>query len=232
MRGKKLSKSTAIALIVAGDLVLLLLGWFLLVSPQRSTAQTTARAAQAAEVQIEQAQAPKAQPTAVTQPKQPEIQTAYLYKLSKAMPLTTDMPNLLLELNQVVQSAGVQLVSITPSATDPTTGQTDITLSVAGDFYSLTDLLYRLRSLVAVHNGSLDVSGRLFSITSVGLTPSGTGRTINGSIALTAFTFGAAAAAAGTTAAPVAPADTTATTTTGATTTTTSSASADTAIGH
>jgi hypothetical protein len=130
----------------------------------------------------------------------------------------------------VVRSAGVQLVSITPTATDATTGATTITLAVAGDFYSLTDLLYRLRSLVAVHNGALDVSGRLFSITSVGLTPSGTGRTINGSVALTAFTFGASAVAAGATAAPVAPADTTGSTT-GATTTT-PSASADTAIGH
>jgi hypothetical protein len=144
--------------------------------------------------------------------------------------MTTDMPNLLLELNQVVRSAGVQLVSITPTATDPTTGSTAITLSVAGDFYSLTDLLYRLRSLVAVHNGALDVSGRLFSITAVGLTPSGTGKTINGSVSLTAFTFGASAAAAGVIAAP-APTDTTGTST-GATTTTTPSASADTAIGH
>jgi hypothetical protein len=229
MRGKRLSKGTAIGLIVGGDLVLLLLGWFLLVSPQRSTAQTTARAAQAAEVQIEQAQAPTAQPSAITQPKQPEIQTAYLYKLSKAMPTTTDMPNLLLELNQVVRSAGVDLVSITPSTTDPTTGATTITLSVSGDFYSLTDLLYRLRSLVSVHDGALDVSGRLFSITSVGLTPSGTGRAINGSVSLTAFTFGASAVAAGVTAAP---ASTDTTGTTGATTTTTPGASADTAVGH
>lgn len=230
MRGRKLPKSTSIGLIVGGDLVLLLLGWFLLVSPQRSTAQSTARAAQAAEVQIEQAQSPATRPAVVTQPKQPEIQTAYLYKLSKAMPMTTDMPNLLLELNQVVRSAGVQLVSITPTATDPTTGSTAITLSVAGDFYSLTDLLYRLRSLVAVHNGVLDVSGRLFSITAVGLTPSGTGKTINGSVSLTAFTFGASAAAAGVIAAP-APTDTTGAST-GATTTTTPTASADTAIGH
>ena len=231
MRGKKLSKATSIGLIVGGDLVLLLLGWFMLVSPQRSTAQTTALAVQAAQVQIEQAQAPATRPTAITQPKQPEIQTAYLYKLSKAMPMTTDMPNLLLELNQVVRSAGVDLISITPTATDTTTGATIITLSVTGDFYSLTDLLYRLRSLVAVHNGALDVSGRLFSITSVGLTPSGTGRTINGSVSLTAFTFGASAVAAGATAAPAAPVDTTGAAT-GATTTTTPSASADTAIGH
>ena len=230
MSRKKLPKSTAIALIVSGDLVLLLLGWFMLVSPQRSTAKTTAAAVQAAEVQIEQARAPAAKPTVATQPKQPEIRTAYLYKLSKAMPTTTDMPNLLLELTQVVRSAGVQLAQISPTATDPTTGATAITLSVSGDFYSLTDLLYRLRSLVAVHNGALDVSGRLFSITSVGLTPSGTGRTLNASVVLSAFTFGAAAAAAAATAAPV-PTDTSGTST-GATTTTAPSASADTALGH
>jgi Tfp pilus assembly protein PilO len=233
MRGKKVSKTTAIALIVGGDLVLLVLGWFMLVSPQRSTAQTTARAAQAAEVQLEQAQAPATRPAAAVQPKQPEIRTAYLYKLSKAMPMTTDMPNLLLELNQVVRSAGVELSSIAPSTTDPITGATPITLAVSGDFYSLTDLLYRLRSLVAVHNGGLDVSGRLFSITSVGLTPSGTSRALNATIALSAFTFGAPAAVASAAAAP-APTDTSGTSA-GATTTTaetTSSASADTAIGH
>jgi Tfp pilus assembly protein PilO len=230
MNRKKLPKSTAIALIVGGDLVLLLLGWFMLVSPQRATARSNATAVQATRVQIEQARAPVVKPTAATQPKQPEIRTAYLYKLSKAMPTTTDMPNLLLELTQVVRSAGVQLLQISPTPTDPPTGATAITLAVTGDFYSVTDLLYRLRSLVAVHNGALDVSGRLFSITTVGLTPSGTGRTLNASVVLNAFTFGAAQAAAAATAALV-PADTSGSST-GATTTTAPSASADTAIGH
>jgi Tfp pilus assembly protein PilO len=231
MEALKGRKGKMIALIVGGDLLLLLLGWFLLVSPQRATAKSNARSAESAQVQIEQLQTAANTPlTPVTQPKQPEIRTAYLYKLSKAMPLTTDMPNLLLELNQVVQAAGVQLSSISPTPTDPTTGATLINLSVSGDFYSLTDLLYRLRSLVAVRNGALDVSGRLFSITSVGLTPSGTGRTLNASVTLNAFTFGAAAQTASATAAP-APTDTTGTST-GATTTTTSSASADTAVGH
>jgi hypothetical protein len=231
MRGKKTPKGTAIALIVGGDLILLVLGWFLLVSPQRATAKSNAQATQATLVQIEQvklADTKASEP--VVQPKQPEIRTAYLYKLSKAMPLTTDMPNLLLELNQVVRSTGVELSSISPAPTDPTTGATLITLSVSGDFYSVTDLLYRLRTLVAVRNGGLEVSGRLFSITSVGLTPSGTGRILNATLTLDAFTFGAAAQAASA-AAPPAPVDTTGTST-GATTTTTPSASADTAIGH
>jgi hypothetical protein len=231
MRGKKTPKGTAIALIIAGDLILLVLGWFLLVSPQRATAKSNAQATQATLSQIEQVKlaATKASEP-VVQPKQPEIRTAYLYKLSKAMPLTTDMPNLLLELNQVVRSTGVELSSISPAPTDPTTGATLITLSVSGDFYSITDLLYRLRTLVAVRNGGLEVSGRLFSITSVGLTPSGTGRILNATLTLDAFTFGAAAQAASA-AAPPAPVDTTGTST-GATTTTTPSASADTAIGH
>src|SRR5579864_5353156 len=224
MRGKKLPKGAAIAMIVGGDLILLVLGWLLLVGPQRSTAASIARSVEATQAQIDEAKAPPANPAAVTQPKQPEINTAYLYKLSKAMPLTVDMPNLLLELNQVVRAAGVQLSSISPTPPDPTTGTTTITLSVSGDFYSLTDLLYRLRSLVSVHNGALDVSGRLFSIQSVGLTPTGTDRELTASISLSAYTFGTTAAVPS---APITPTDTSSTDTTS---TTTSSPSADSAV--
>ena len=215
-------------MIVGGDLLLLVLGWFLLVAPQRSTAQSIARSAQATEVQVEQANAPAAIVHPVVQPKQPEIRTAYLYKLSKAMPMTADMPNLLLELSQTVRASGVSLSSISPTPMDATTGITSLTLSVSGDFYSLTDLLYRLRSLVTVRDGALDVSGRLFSVKSVGFTPAGQGRSLDANIQLNTFTFGAAAQAASAAAAPapVTPTDTSsgATTTTGATT---PSASAD-----
>lgn len=206
----KLSKSGAITAIVVGDLILLVLGWFMLVGPERARAQSTARAADATQVQVEQARMPvKTTPT--TQPKQPEIRTAYLYKLSKAMPMTTDMPNLLLELNEVVRESGAQLTSISPSLPDPT-GTSTISLSVTGDFYSLTDLLYRLRTLVAVHDGGLDVSGRLFSVQSVSLAPAGPPRELTSSIKVDAYTFGSSTAS--TTPAPVpTPTDTSGTTT-------------------
>lgn len=229
MRGPRFTRSTAIALIVAGDLLLLVCGWFLLVSPERSKAQSIAQAAQATEVQIVQAKTPVTV-TPVTQPKQPEIRTAYLYKLSKAMPTTADMPNVLLELSQVVRASGVQLSSISPTPTDPATGTTAISLSVSGDFYSLTDLLYRLRSLVAVRNGALDVTGHLFAVKTVGFTPAGKGTALTANIQLNTFTFGAAAQAASAAAAAV-PAPATGTTT-GATTTTggTTTPSADATI--
>jgi Tfp pilus assembly protein PilO len=211
---------------VGGDVVLLVFGWLLLVAPQRSTAASIARSVVATEVQVQEAKRPVTAPSSITQPKQPEIRTAYLYKLSKAMPMTQDMPNLLLELSQVVQSAGVRLDSISPTPPD-VTGTTGITLTVAGDFYSLTDLLYRLRNLVTVRDGALDVSGRLFSISSIGLAPNGSGRTLNANIALNAYTFSdAAAAAAALPATTPAPAGT-AGTSTGTTTTTAPGAPAD-----
>jgi Tfp pilus assembly protein PilO len=225
MKGRKLPKGAALAMIVGGDILLLLMGWLLLVSPQRSTAQSIVRSVQATEAQIIEARKPVVPSKAAKPPTQPEIKTAYLYKLSKAMPMTQDMPNLLLELSQVVRNSGVQLTSLSPSAPDPS-GSTGVTLAVTGDFYSVTDLLYRLRGLVAVHDGALDVSGRLFTVNSIGLTPTGAGKTLNGSIQLTTYTFGAQAAAAqAAAAAPVTPASTDTTAT--ATTQTTASASAD-----
>ena len=195
------------------------------VSPQRSTAASIARSATATEVQVQEAKRPAPDQSTITQPKQPEIRTAYLYKLSKAMPMTTDMPNLLLELSQVVQSAGVKLNSISPTPPD-VTGTTGITLTVSGDFYSLTDLLYRLRNLVTVRDGVLDVSGRLFSVTSVGLTPS-SGRSLDANLSLSAYTFSDAAAAAAALPATTPASTSTTDTSTGATTTTAPSASAD-----
>jgi Tfp pilus assembly protein PilO len=225
MRGRKIPKGAAVAMIVGGDILLLLMGWLLLVSPQRSTAKSIARSVQATEAQIIEARKPVVQPKAVKPPTQPEIKTAYLYKLSKAMPMTQDMPNLLLELSQVVRNSGVQLTSLSPAPPDPS-GTTGVTLAVTGDFYSLTDLLYRLRGLVAVHDGALDVSGRLFTIKTIGLTPTGAGKTLNGSIQLTTYTFGAQAAAAQAAAAAAAAPATTDTTATD----TTASASADAGI--
>jgi Tfp pilus assembly protein PilO len=220
VKTRKLPPKATIALIVGGDLLLLLIGWFMLISPQRSTAATITLATAAAEAQIVEAKRPvvRQKPPAAVQ--QPEIKTADLYSLAKAMPSTLDMPNLLLELDQVARGAGVDLTTISPSAPVPsaTGGYSTVGISIAfsGDFYSITDMLYRLRSLVTVRNGELQTSGRLFSVGTVGLAPGGTGGGLDATVNLNAYVYGGATAAA-----PVASAvpadtstDTTATTTT------------------
>ena len=66
-----------------------------------------------------------------------------------------------------------------------------INVTFTGDFYSITDYLYRLRSLVTVRNGALQTSGRLFSVGTIGLTPAGTGSSkLSANVAINAYVFG------------------------------------------
>jgi hypothetical protein len=82
------------------------------------------------------------------------------------MPDRTDMPDLLLELSQLARDTGIRFDSISPQAIAPIGSYTVLPISVTfqGNFYNLADFLYRLRSLVSVHAGTLDATGRLFSV--------------------------------------------------------------------
>jgi Tfp pilus assembly protein PilO len=231
MKTGAMSKKATIALIVVGDVLLLAVGWFFLIAPQRTTAASIARSTSAVEAQLFQAKRPggaHVEPKAI---QQPEIATANLYSLAKAMPSDVDMPDLLLEVDQVARSAGVTLSTFSPAAPaaapDGTYSTVPITLMFSGDFYSLTDLLYRLRSLVSVRGGALQTAGRLFAVNSVGLNPAGTGRQLTASVVVDAFVYGASAAP-GSGAAATPPV---ATTGTDSTSTTTTPASTDAAPG-
>lgn len=232
MKSRKIPKQAAIALIIGGDLLLLALGWFLLISPQRATANSIAHATEAAQAQIQQAKLKPIVPPKPAAVQQPDIKTANLYALAKAMPSTLDAPNLLLELSQIARASGVKLSAIAPgqSATPPGGGVTTvpITLNVSGNFYTLTDLVYRLRSLVSVRNGELATAGRLYSVSSLSLNPAGSGGSsaLTGSLTLDAYVYGSTPAAP---AAPVPGATETGSTST--TTTTTTTPAADVAAG-
>jgi Tfp pilus assembly protein PilO len=221
----KLSRRGPLFMIIGGDILLLLLGWVLLVSPQRHQAASIAQATQAAEVQISEAQKLAQQSTTpAAVPKQPEIRTAGLYELAKAMPPTTDMPDVLLEVDQVARAAGVTVLAITPGAVTPGNGfgMFPVNLTLTGDFYSLTDMLYRLRALVTVRHGELDASGRLFDVGNLALTGSADSNQLNATITVNTYVYGAVTA---TPAVPVLPStDTTATDTTSTTTSTTTPA--------
>ena len=180
MKGKKLPGKAAIGLIVGGDLLLLLVGWFLLIGPQRATAASITQATAAVEAQLVEAKRPVVKvkpPSAIVQP---EIETADLYSLAKAMPSEVDQPNLLLELDQIARDAGIDVTTISFGTAQESLADGFSTVAInvtfTGDFYSITDYLYRLRSLVTVRNGALQTSGRLFSVGTVGLTPAANGQ--------------------------------------------------------
>jgi Tfp pilus assembly protein PilO len=218
MSAKLRTRPALVALVATLNLVLVAGGWLLLVSPQRQHATQTAQEVQATQAQIAKARAANA-PSAI--PHQEPIRTANLYRLAKAMPSEVDQPDLLLEIDQVARAAGVTVLSIAPAV--PTSADTysvlPVNLTFSGDFYGLTDVLYRLRSLVAVRHGALDATGRLFSVGSVELTPDGTGTQLTATVTVNAFTYGTVAAdTSSTSTSSASTTGTTGTTTTGTTT--------------
>ena len=213
-------KPVLIAVIAAAGVLVLAAGWFLVLAPQSHKASSLRKQTAVVRQQI----ADDLARTAVTKnaTSTPAIRTADVYRLATAMPSLTDMPDLLLELNQTAKAAGVKLLQIQPSPpTDSGTGYANVALTInaTGNFYTITDLLYRLRNLVYVRNGTLQANGRLFSVMSVDVEPNG--KLLTAKISANTFVYGLTGLAApglGTTT----PATTTTATTTTATTTTSS----------
>jgi Tfp pilus assembly protein PilO len=143
-------------------------GFMLVVSPKGLEAGKIQRQADAEQSQVYHR---RAELRAGLHP--PAIQTADLFRLARAMPDHEDMPGIILTLSDVARSAGIKFDLIEPSTNGSTSGPTGsfqaqrIHLQFNGDFYGLSDFLYRLRSLVSVRNGVLQTSGRLFNVDTV-----------------------------------------------------------------
>jgi type IV pilus assembly protein PilO len=215
-RFKALSPGALIGIMVGTVLVFGLAGWFLLVHPQGG--KVTALKTQETEIQAK-IDAYHQQVAAVRAA--PKIEVADVYRLAKAMPDRTDMPDLLLELSQLARDTGIRFDSISPQTIAPIGSYMVLPISVTfqGNFYNLADFLYRLRSLVSVHAGRLDATGRLFSVDTLTFNESTLKfPQIQATLVIDAFVYGAGAAPA-----PIATTPTTTTTAPATTTTTTTS---------
>ena len=210
------SSGVAIAAVVVGVIVYGLAGYFLLISPQRGKAADLKKETQATQQQIDQYRLLSAQARAT-----PPIRVAELFRLTKAMPNTVDMAGVVLELSRVARESGIEFASITPQGAAPVTGYSSIAISLEfdGNYYELSDFLFRLRNLVRVQGGRLEAQGRLFIVDSIGFTESTHAfPQIKASLSVHAFIFGDVS----TTAVPAPEAGST--TTTGTTTTPTTTA--------
>ena len=200
----------AIGLAVFG-LVIGLGSYMLLVAPQKSKAVALSGAIDAAQSSL---YVLRNHPYAhhVQKPKPPDVQAADLFRLTKAMPDSQDVPGILLSLERLVQASSLELVSVQPPPSTPsvqsTTGYTavPITVTVNGTYAKVAKFLQRLRDSVVVTHDHLKVTNRLYIPTQISLSVV-TGETLNASIGLSAFVYG-------TPPAPVVASTTTATTTT------------------
>lgn len=208
MKRPRLSSKALAGAAVGAVLVYALVGWFVLVSPKRSHAADLDSQISAAEVQLAQARAairPGTRPA--------RIEVADLFRLSKAMPAATDMPGILLELSRVASDTGIDFESIAPQDVKPagTYQVLEIGLVFDGNYYELSDFLFRLRNLVGVRDGELDATGRLFTVDRLDFTESQKKfPNIQAALTVSAFVYGAAPVAGGAPSAGAPPTDTTA----------------------
>jgi Tfp pilus assembly protein PilO len=187
------------AAVAAGLVAVAVLGFLVLVSPQRSRAGKLD-----GEITAAQQQLVTAQIASQTKPVAPRVDD--YFRLTKAMPDSTEMPGILLELSKVASESGIEFDSITPGSPVASGAyqSVPIELSFRGTYYQLSDFLFRMRNLVEERDGNLDVGGRLYTVEGVNFSQ-GNGHSLEAKLTAKAFVYGQGTSA---TAAP-APAPTT-----------------------
>ena len=163
MKPAKKSMSQPMQFTLAGLAIVVLAaaGWFMLIKPKRAeAARTTVQIAAVRKEIDDRREASTARQARVA------VKTADLFKLAKVMPADEDMAATLLELNQVAADAGIVFESITPAVPVGADGFRAIPIALVfrGNFYTLSDFLFRLRQLVQVRGGELNATGQLFSV--------------------------------------------------------------------
>ena len=127
------------------------------------------------------------------------IKVADLFRLTKAMPDTTDISSVILELDAVATATGVDFISIAPQAPVAREGgflASPIKLTFEGSYYDLTDFLFRLRNLVIVRDGELESAGRLFTLDALDLHEGSVGfPQVQAAITVSAYSYAPAPAA-------------------------------------
>jgi hypothetical protein len=163
-------------------------GYFLLVGPKKAESSRLDREVVTAQAELIAARA-AAEVEDDTQP----IAVADIFRLSKAMPGTPDMPGILLELARISAETGIEFTSITPQASTAADSYQVVPIAVVfdGTFYALSDLLFRLRTLVSVRRGELHATGRLFAVQSVDFAESQRGfPNLTATLTLNAYVYG------------------------------------------
>ena len=192
---ERINGRLAVALAAMLVLVVVLVGWFALVSPQRSKAASL-------DGQIGDWNVKLASTQAFMQSPEAHQSVERLAQVRRAVPEDVNMSEILRQLSSAAARSGVRINSITPSAPVAAAGgqAVPIALSVSGRYFRLAKFMHLLRTRAAVKDGKLHVSGRLYAIDSISFSSSGKGGLITGTLALDAFMQGAAPATPTTTA--------------------------------
>jgi Tfp pilus assembly protein PilO len=160
-----LKNTKVLSAVVFGGVVLVVaVAWFVLVGPERSKSHKLAGEITSVQTQLDQRKAALASPKADL-----HVRASDVYRLTRAMPSSTDMSGIIVVLNQVAKGHDLQFESLTPSPQVAQNGFNVQPLSVVvqGRFGDVSSFLGDLRKLVSVKKHQLAAAGRLFAIDTV-----------------------------------------------------------------
>ncbi len=204
----KLSGRVSLLLAAATVLVVLLVGWFVLVAPQKTKAANLQTSIDTTQAQVLSTQ------TYVDSPATKRAVRG-LKRLEKVLPDDPKMSQILRQLSGVAGQAGISLDTISPAPAIPSSGgeAVPISLSVSGHYFNLARFLHLLRQKAIVKGQAIKGTGRLYSVDSITFTGGGSSASsasgsstssggtapITATVALNTFVYDPAAAVPATT---------------------------------
>lgn len=196
----KINGLTALVLSALAVLVVAAVGWFMVISPQRTKADQldTQRAAVDAELAVDQ--------QLVSKPSETKTK-ATLAAAKRALPDDPQVSEILRQLAGFASKSRTELDSITPAAPVPGTGaQTiPITLQFRGRYFGLQQLLRLLRTSASAKGSKITATGRLYTVDNISFGGAGDDGVITATLSMNAFVYSPVpvvpAAATGTTSA-------------------------------
>ncbi|MDH4176766.1 MAG: type 4a pilus biogenesis protein PilO [Thermoleophilia bacterium] len=153
-RGMLAAGAAALALVLVA-------GWFLVVSPKRSRADELVGQVAAAQTELAQKRAELARPSANVR-----IRANDLFRLSKALPGAMDTASVILDVDRLARQHELSFFSLTPESPQGGAGfvQQPYGVVLEGRFGDVSRFLRDLRTLVKVKKGRLDARGRVYAV--------------------------------------------------------------------
>jgi len=184
----------ALVLAVTAVLLVVLVGWFALVAPQRSKAS-------ALDGQIGDANVKLANTQTFLRSKAAHQSVAQLGRLRVALPDDVRMSGILRQLAWASGKTGVRINSLTPSAPVASAGAqaVPIAATVTGHYFRIAKFMHLLRTRAEAADGKVHASGRLYAVDNITFSTSDKSGLISATLNLDAFVNGTVPATSTTT---------------------------------
>lgn len=180
----KLNGLTALVLSALAVVVIAAVGWFMLISPQRTKADQldTQRAAVDSELAVDR--------QLVSKPSETKTK-ATLAAAKRALPDDPQVSEILRQLAGFAATSRTEIDSITPSTAVPGTGAETIPISLQfrGRYFGLQQLLRLMRTSASSKSGKITSTGRLYTVDSIAFGGAGDDGVITATIMLNAFVY-------------------------------------------